>query len=141
MRTINYLIIHCSATPEGVDYTIDDISRWHRSRGFSSCGYHYVIYRDGTVVSGRPLSSKGAHCVGHNHDSIGICYIGGLSSDCKTPKDTRTPAQKSALLNLLIKLRKEFPFAVAVGHREFANKACPCFDVRHEYSALGFCPY
>ena len=97
MRKINLIIVHCSATPEGKDFTVDDITRWHKARGFKTIGYHYVIYRDGSIHKGRPVSEEGAHCVGHNKNSIGVCYIGGLAADGKTPKDTRTDSQKSSL--------------------------------------------
>jgi len=135
MRTISEIIVHCAATPEGKDFTVQDITRWHRARGFRTIGYHKVIYRDGSVHDGRPLAEVGAHCSGHNEKSIGICYIGGCTANGKTPKDTRTDAQKEALRNLLIELKKQFPKATIHGHREFANKACPSFDVS-EYSDL-----
>lgn len=90
MREIKSIILHCSATPEGKDFTVADITRWHKERGFRTIGYHYVVYRDGTVHKGRPVEQIGAHCEGHNKDSIGVCYIGGLMADGNTPKDTRT---------------------------------------------------
>ena len=130
MRKINLIIVHCSATPEGKDFTVDDITRWHKARGFKTIGYHYVIYRDGSIHKGRPVSEEGAHCVGHNANSIGVCYIGGLAADGKTPKDTRTDAQKSSLRELVAKLKAEYPGITVHGHNEFANKACPCFDVK-----------
>jgi len=136
MRTIKEIIVHCSATQEGKDFTIADIDRWHRQRGFTKIGYHYVIYRDGTIHVGRNESEVGAHCLGHNQNSIGICYIGGLSSDGKTPKDTRTDAQKKALTTLLQALKKKYPSASIHGHRDFAKKACPSFDATKEYAGL-----
>lgn len=130
MRKITKLIIHCSATPEGRDYTVADIDRWHRARGFKGIGYHYVIYRDGSVHPGRAVEVIGAHCTGQNANSIGICYIGGLATDGKIAKDTRTPAQKEALRKLVAELKAKYPGVTVHGHREFANKACPCFDVK-----------
>lgn len=132
MRKIERIIIHCSATPEGRDFTTADIDRWHRERGFNGIGYHYVIYRDGSVHPGRSEDREGAHCSGQNRDSIGICYIGGLAGDGKTPKDTRTPAQRDALRGLVRQLKDRYPGVTVHGHREFASKACPCFDVRTE---------
>jgi len=129
MRTINKIIIHCSATAEGRPFTVNDIDRWHRQRGFRCIGYHFVIYLDGSVHQGRPIAEVGAHCLGQNANSIGICYIGGCAADGKTPKDTRTQAQKSALIRLITELRQQFPNATIHGHRDFANKACPSFDV------------
>ena len=135
-RNIKEIIVHCSATPEGKDFTVSDIKRWHLQRGFSDIGYHWVVYRDGTIVSGRPESISGAHCTGHNSISIGVCYIGGCASDGKTPKDTRTPAQKDALIKILKSLKSRYAKASIHGHREFANKDCPSFDAKKEYSYI-----
>ena len=131
MRTITEIIIHCSATVEGKDFSVKDIDRWHRERGFKMVGYHYVIRLDGTIEQGRPLEMIGAHCTGHNAHSIGICYIGGLDRS-GNPKDTRTQVQKDVLWRLVKSLQKRFPSATVHGHREFANKACPCFEVPEE---------
>lgn len=136
MRRINEIIVHCSATPKGRDFTVADITEWHKQRGFKTIGYHYVVYRDGSVHAGRPIEQVGAHCVGHNANSIGVCYIGGLAADGKTPEDTRTIAQKDALVLLLNKLKRDFPLATIHGHRDFAQKACPSFDATKEYKGL-----
>lgn len=135
-RKITEIIVHCSATPEGKDFTAADITRWHKQRGFRTIGYHYVVYRDGSVHTGRPEGEIGAHCTGHNAVSIGICYIGGLAADGKTAKDTRTPEQREALIMLLRRLRAKYPNAKIYGHRDFAAKACPSFDARKEYASL-----
>lgn len=135
-RNIKELIVHCSATPEGKDFTVSQIKQWHLQRGFSDIGYHYVIYRDGSVHIGRDESVIGAHCTGHNTNSIGVCYIGGVATDGKTPKDTRTAGQKQSLVKLLKELKVKYPQASIHGHRNFANKACPSFDATKEYSSL-----
>lgn len=139
-RMINKIIVHCSATPEGKDYTVDDIRRWHKQQGWSDIGYHYVVYRNGDIVNGRDVDIQGAHCAdnGGNINSIGICYIGGCARDGKTPKDTRTDAQKLALLNLLLDLKKLYPHAVILGHRDLDEhgKLCPSFDAKTEYRLL-----
>lgn len=135
-RNIKEIIVHCSATPEGKDFTVADIKRWHLARGFSDIGYHYVIYRDGSIHTGRDESIIGAHCTGHNTNSIGVCYIGGCVSNGKTPKDTRTPQQKQSLVKLLKELKTKYPQASIHSHRDFANKACPSFDATKEYSSL-----
>ena len=137
MRTIKEIIIHCSATAEGKDYTVDDIDRWHRQRKFDGIGYHYVIYRDGSLHLGRSVERNGAHCTNHNANSIGICYIGGCAADGKTAKDTRTPEQKRALLSLVKELKHQYPDATIHGHREFAAKACPSFDVQKWIKDMG----
>lgn len=139
-RTITELIVHCSATPEGVDYTVDDIRRWHRQQGWSDIGYHYVVYRNGLIVDGRDVDLIGAHCLkgGHNTHSIGICYVGGVDKDdVKKSKDTRTHEQRAALKAILIDLKRLYPNAKIYGHRDFDKKKdCPSFDARTEYSEL-----
>lgn len=135
-RAINEIIIHCSATAEGKDYTTSQIKQWHLARGFSDIGYHWVIYRDGSIHQGRDESKVGAHCTGHNSYSIGVCYIGGCSTDGKTPKDTRTENQKASLIKLLKELKMKYPKAKIYPHYKFANKACPCFDAEKEYKNL-----
>lgn len=132
-RKITEIIVHCTATQEGKHFTVSDITRWHKQRGFSTIGYHYVIYLDGTRHLGRNVNISGAHCENHNSHSIGVCYVGGLASDGKTPKDTRTQAQKTALLALLRELRRIYPMARIYGHNELSSKACPCFDCKKEY--------
>lgn len=135
-RYINEIIVHCSATAEGKDFTIDDIKRWHLARGFSDIGYHYIIYRDGSINKGRDESKIGAHCTGHNSNSIGVCYIGGCAADGKTPKDTRTEAQKNSLLKLLSELKKKYPKTKVYPHYKFAAKACPSFNAEEEYKNI-----
>ena len=135
-RRITEIIVHCSATREGRDYTVADITRWHKQRGFTTIGYHYVIYRDGSLHVGRDVNLVGAHCMNHNAHSIGICYIGGCKTDGISPKDTRTDAQKTALVALLKDLRRKYPYAKIHGHRDFANKACPSFDATREYKDI-----
>ena len=134
MRTINEIIIHCSATEEGKDFKAADIKRWHvQGNGWKDIGYHYVIDLDGTVEHGRPIAQVGAHCSGHNSYTIGICYVGGLASDRKTPKDTRTPEQKIALHALVNGLKHAFNIKKVSGHNQYSSKACPSFDVRKEF--------
>lgn len=141
-RRITEIIVHCTATRTGVNVSVEDIRRWHTApvsqggRGWSDIGYHYVIYRDGSVHEGRNVNIAGAHCYGHNTNSIGVCYVGGLARDGKTPADTRTKAQCDALEKLLIELRRIYPDAKIYGHRDFANKACPCFDVHKCYPEI-----
>lgn len=129
MRKITEIIIHCSATPEGRDVSVGEIDSWHRQRGFKCVGYHYIVMLDGTVKRGRPVEQVGAHCTGHNRNSIGVCYIGGCDSKMR-PKDTRTSAQRESLRQLVAELKREYPEASVHGHREFSAKACPSFDVK-----------
>ena len=133
MRKIDKIIIHCSATKEGKHFTVQDIDCWHRARGFAKIGYHYVIYLDGSIHKGRDESLLGAHCLGYNAISIGICYVGGLDAS-GNPKDTRTEEQKTALKNLVGELKIKYPKATIHGHNEFAAKACPCFNAKKEFN-------
>ncbi len=136
MRKVTKIIVHCTATREGQQVTIKDVDKWHRQRGWSSAGYHYLIRLDGTIEEGRPLEQIGAHTKGQNRDSIGVCYVGGLDEN-GNPKDTRTEQQQDALLNLITDLKERFPGATVHGHREFSAKACPCFDAKSEYANVG----
>ena len=138
MRTITLIIVHCSANKAGSALRMADIDRHHRSLGWKGCGYHYVIPTDGTIEAGRPEPTVGAHCRGHNRHSIGVCYIGGLAADGKSPMDTRTEAQKRALKNLLADLHRRYPKALIVGHCDLdpMKPHCPGFDMVKEYYDL-----
>jgi N-acetylmuramoyl-L-alanine amidase len=131
MRPINKIIIHCAATHEGKDISVDTVKRWHLNKGWSDIGYHYVIELNGSVMEGRPVGLVGAHCKGQNEDSIGICYIGGLDT-AGNPKDTRTDAQKESMRKLVSNLLELYPEATVHGHNEFSSKACPCFNVQKQ---------
>ena len=136
MRELKRIIFHCSATEDGKDYTVDQIRRWHTSppRNWRDIGYHYVIYRDGSIHEGRPIDQQGAHTRGENADSIGICYIGGLRDGKAT--DTMTMRQEIAWLKLVHSLRTVFGPMTIHGHNEYANKACPSFIVKEKYPFL-----
>ncbi|MDO4782985.1 MAG: N-acetylmuramoyl-L-alanine amidase [Capnocytophaga felis] len=142
-RTIKYIVIHCTATPEGREHTAQDIDRWHKAKGWRGIGYNYVIRLDGMIELGRDVDEIPAHVVGYNKSSIGIVYIGGCEKD-KTlvngkmiykAKDTRTQRQKESMLYLLEELKKLYPNAQILGHRDFkgVNKACPSFEAKAEY--------
>lgn len=134
MRQITKIIWHCSATKEGQDVSMEAIRDWHvTGNGWSDIGYHYVIELDGRVREGRPVERVGAHVKGENGRSIGICYVGGIDAS-ETPKDTRTPAQKTALYELTTDLLERFPGATIHGHNEFAAKACPSFNVQSDWA-------
>lgn len=136
MRTINRIIIHCTATPEGRHIDVATLRKWHvKDRGWKDIGYHYVIYLDGSVHEGRPVALSGAHTTGHNSDSIGVVYVGGTDKDLKA-KDTLNEAQEVALVNLIHALRDRFGKLTIHGHNEFANKACPSFKVYEKFEWL-----
>ncbi len=148
MTKIARLVIHCTATAEGREVKASDIRRWHCSpkpagRGWRQAGYTDMIHLDGRVerlvrnnedANVDPWEvTNGAK--GYNATSRHIVYVGGCAADGKTPRDTRTPAQKAALLAYVKDFHKRFPWAEVCGHRDLPGvaKACPCFDVRKEY--------
>lgn len=152
-RKLIEIAVHCTATKEGVDITMEDIDKMHKARGFNKqklsghyCGYHYVISLDGTIMFGRLLSEIGAHVKDHNSKSIGVCYVGGLDENGKA-KDTRTQEQKETLVWVISKLKSTFNIDKVQGHRDYSPdtdgngvvdiyewiKACPCFDAIPEY--------
>lgn len=128
MRELKEIILHCTATKEGQDYSVEQVRKWHLDRGFNDIGYHFLIRLDGTVEAGRPLETVGAHCKGHNANSIGIAYVGGLDKNGR-PKDTRTLPQKEAMRRLVDDLKQYFPRLEVHCHNEYSTKACPCFSV------------
>ena len=129
MRTIKRIILHCTATREGQPVSVEDVTRWHIARGFSTIGYHYLIDLEGRTLEGREERLPGAHCKGLNATSIGVCYVGGVNSE-GIPEDTRTESQKEALFQLCEFLQKKYniPDCEIHCHNEFARKACPCFS-------------
>jgi len=136
MRNINKIIVHCSATPEGRDVSVDEIRRWHvEDRNWSDIGYHWVITLNGTLEEGRPEYKNGAHAKGFNKNSIGVCYVGGVDKNLD-PKDTRTDTQKETLRCILEDLKDRYPQAQIIGHRDVSSKACPSFDAREEYKDI-----
>lgn len=162
-RTIDEIIIHCSANREGQEVKSAAIDAVHKARKFTTyisggqthyIGYHYIIHLDGTIEECRPVAKMGCHASGHNARSIGICYIGGLDArdtNGRMIKDTRTPQQKAALVKLIKELKKKYPtIRSVIGHRDTSPdlngngiiepfefiKGCPCFDAAPEYGHL-----
>lgn len=134
MRQIDMIIVHCSDTRAGMNFTAADIKRWHREKGYRTIGYHYVVDLDGMIEVGRPIAQIGAHCKYHNANSIGVCYIGGQDAQGHHA-DTRTVEQKRALRTLLENLVRQY-CAPIYGHRDFAPRDCPCFNARAEYADI-----
>jgi len=130
-RNVNELIWHCTATPEGRDFTVAQIDQWHKQRGWSGIGYHIVVYRDGSIHAGRSVNRVGAHVRGRNRNTIGAVYVGGVDSRGKA-KDTRTAAQKKAMLELTKLITQDKRIKTISGHNQYAAKACPSFDVRKD---------
>ena len=105
------------------------IRKWHKARGWKDIGYHKVVYLDGSVHGGRPMNKKGAHVKARNKGTLGYCYIGGVAKDGKTPKDTRTLAQKVTMARLTREAIEDFGVTKVSGHNQYAAKACPSFYV------------
>lgn len=155
MRKINFIILHCSGTRCNRRYRFEQCRRDHiYHRHWPDIGYHYYVELDGTIHQGVPEEDPGTHCKDHNLYSIGVCYEGGLSAG-GYPADTRTPAQKEALLELLSNLHRRYPHALIVGHRDLSPdrngdgritpeefiKSCPCLDTMLEYEDLEPLPW
>lgn len=166
MRTITFIILHCSATRSDRRYSFAQCRNDHiNNNHWKDIGYHYYVERDGSVHQGRPESQVGAHVKNHNLHSIGICYEGGLRCDRISSKmtkntsttevlcyaaDTRTPEQKQSLRTLIEELHRKYPNAIILGHRDLSPdldgngnitpneyiKQCPCFDAMLEYEDL-----
>ncbi len=153
MAQTKYLVIHCTATPEGREVSSAEIRRWHTDpvskggRGWKQVGYTDLIHLDGTVermvqnnedAEVDPWEiTNGAK--GYNSVSRHIVYAGGLAKDGKRAKDTRTEAQKKALTTYVRDFHKRFPQIRIVGHSDLpgVNKACPSFDVAKWLKSIG----
>lgn len=135
-RNITKIIVHCTATPEGRDVSVEDVRSWHvKDNGWSDIGYHWIIELDGSIKAGRPERKSGAHAKGHNSTSVGVCYVGGCDADMNA-KDTRTESQKETLRCLLKDISNRYPFAEIIGHRDISSKECPSFDAKEEYKNI-----
>ncbi len=137
MRDLNRIIIHCAATPWDMDIGVEEIRKWHKAKGWRDCGYHYVIRLNGNIEVGRPLEQSGAHCKGHNKDSIGICLVGG-----KDGTAGYTDAQWRSLRVLVEGLKKAMfrerilTDLLVQGHNDYTNaKTCPNFSVGEWYAS------
>ena len=123
------IIVHCAATKPSQDVGVREIRQWHKERGFLDVGYHFVIRRDGTVEDGRDVDVIGAHCEGKNYTSVGVCLVGGID-DKGNFEANFTSAQMNALRSLIVTLQAKYPGAVLRAHHDFAQKACPSFDLK-----------
>ncbi|MCE8052289.1 lysozyme [Halomonas daqingensis] len=131
---IRTIILHCAATRPSMDIGLKEITSWHKQRGFTSCGYHFIIRRDGTIETGRQVTQQGAHALNYNRHSIGICLVGGVTEhNVNVPEDNFTPAQYTALNQLLDKLLTEHKGADIIGHNGLSGhttRGCPSFNWR-----------
>lgn len=137
MRPLNEIIIHCTATK--ADWAtnktskekVNEVRRWHKDKGWSDIGYHFLIDRDGTVIEGRPLDKVGAHVKGHNTGTIGISLFGGHGASADDNfYDNFTEDQERSLKKLISDLQDNHPSITKItGHNQWAPKACPGFSV------------
>lgn len=152
MAKLKYLVIHCTATPEGRDVSAADIRRWHTApvsaggRGWKQVGYTDLIHTDGRVerlvannedanVDPWEITNGAA---GYNSVSRHVVYAGGVDADnVQKAKDTRTPAQKEALKRYVLDFHRKHPTVKIVGHNQLAAKACPSFDVPQWLKSIG----
>jgi N-acetylmuramoyl-L-alanine amidase len=148
-RAIHTLVWHCTATPEGKEFTRAQIKAMHLLRGFTDIGYHRLIHLDGSVSDGRPENQEGAHVSGHNRGTLGYSYVGGIGSN-GSPKDTRTVAQRATMVRLTKEAITKYQLRLVLGHRDLSPdrdhdgvvepfewvKVCPCFDAAGEYGIL-----
>ena len=138
MRTINEIIVHCTATnpswyaDKSAKEVVDEIRRWHvTERSWSDIGYHVVIHRSGEIAAGRPVTRSGAHTRGRNKHSLGVALVGGRGG-CADDAflDNYTPEQEKALRGVIEDMKREFPTINKVtGHNTYASKACPCLSI------------
>ena len=135
MRALDTIIVHYSATPAKRPVTVEEIRRWHKARKppFKDIGYHFVVQRDGTVETGRPLAKVGAHVTGHNKRTVGVCYVGGLVNG--KGADTRTPKQREAVYRLCRDLIAAYGPMKVLGHRDLGATECPGYDVAPDWAA------
>lgn len=127
---VQFLMVHCSASPASLDVGVREINQWHIKRGFIKIGYHYVIRRNGAVEKGRADDERGAHAYNYNNIALGICMVGGVKADGKTPETNFTDAQWDSLKTLLRKLSVQYSYPKIIGHRDTYPTACPTFDVK-----------
>ena len=140
MRDIDMIVVHCSGSRCNHRYTMKMLRYDHvHNNGWSDIGYHFYITLDGEVHACRPVERMGSHALGYNAHSIGICYEGGLDANGR-PADTRTPAQKAAMRELLKSLCTDYPEAEILGHRDLpgVHKECPSFNVKKWLSNIHF---
>lgn len=151
MAKLKYLVIHCTATPEGREVTAADIKAWHTNptakggRGWKQVGYTDLFKLDGTVER-LVANNEDANvdpweitngATGYNSISRHVVYAGGVARDGKTPKDTRTPGQLKALETYVNDFHRRFPDVKIIGHNEIAAKACPSFNVPQWLKSIG----
>lgn len=141
MRQIKRIFVHCTASSQ--KWGVKELLAEFKAKGWVNPGYHYVITIDGSIHQMLPIEMVSNGVQGHNANAINIAYVGGINSKGK-PVDNRTQAQKQAMITLLKQLKKRFPGAQIMGHRDIWGsdqkkwkKWCPCYDAKSEYKDIG----
>ena len=135
-KRTDYVVIHCAATKPSMDIGFTEIDQWHKRRGWLGCGYHMIIRRDGTIENGRAMNECGAHVKAFNHNSFGICLVGGMDEDGDAEANF-TQKQWDTLDSLVDVMTKIYPNAAVVGHNDLdPNKSCPVFEVSEWMSQI-----
>ena len=150
MAKLKYLVLHCTATPEGREVSSSDIRNWHTNpvskggRGWKQVGYTDMIHLDGRIE--RLVQNNEDDNVdpweitngakGYNAISRHIVYVGGVDNRMK-PKDTRSKEGLDSLKAYVQDFHSRFPAVKIVGHNQLAAKACPSFDVPSWLSKIG----
>lgn len=142
MRDIKRIFVHCTAGPQ--NQSIETIKNyWKTVKKWANPGYHYIIKANGEIVPLQPEEKASNGVAGYNSTSINVCYIGGVD-DKGRPVDNRTEYQKESLIFILRELKKKYPDAEIMGHRDIWGsdpknwkKMCPCFDAKEEYKNIG----
>lgn len=139
-NAIQFVTLHCTATPEGRPNTAEEVTQWDIER-FGQPSYHYVICLDGSVHQTLREDQRGCHTALHNTGNLGISYVGGTA--CMNaggqPKDTRTPEQKAAQEKVIRDILTRHPHVKIRGHRDWPHvaKACPSFDAKTFLNSIG----
>lgn len=133
----DYIVVHGSFTPPEMDIGVEEIRKWHTEKGWDDIGYHLVIRRDGTIEAGREESLVGAHTLGYNHNSYGICLVGGQYAKGSGRWDFNyTRTQMDQLAWVLAVSANYYPAAIVRGHRELQlDRECPGFNVKEYFNA------
>lgn len=137
MRDIRFIVLHCTATPQTA--TIQSIKNyWKNTLHWSNPGYHYIITPNGQAFNLQPIEKPSNGVAGHNAYSIHISYIGGVDAKNRAV-DNRTDAQKQTMIDLVKKIKSQFPNAKILGHRDFpgVTKKCPSFEVSEWLNCVG----
>ena len=140
MREIKRIFIHCTAGNQ--KQTKNDLLKEFKNKGWKNPGYHYVVFPDGKIEQLLDENEVSNGVQGYNSTSINIAYVGGIDSKGR-PTDNRTKAQKKSLVVLLTAIKRDYPEAHIMGHRDIWGKdkrnwkkMCPCFDAEAEYANI-----